>query len=279
VADWRDLDACEAAYGRHFSNPHPSRSTVGSWGFPLHFAAVEAELTAVVGKSSGHHYAVAPGESGPQALARLGAVLGAAGMTARDVVKVNVTLADLRDWGAFEEAFTEFFRPPYPARSVSIAPLCDPRMRVEIESIAVAGGGQPIEARGLFRPPGAASAAMLAGRHLFLSAQSGLDERGRLVPGVDAQARAAWRRIHALLEAAGMEPGDVVRTNNWLTDWRSYRAFNAGYGECVRPPYAPRATVVGSMIEPHALMQIEATAHRDARNATVLEAHTQEPDT
>jgi enamine deaminase RidA (YjgF/YER057c/UK114 family) len=84
---------------------------------------------------------------------------------------------------------------------------------------------------------------------------------------------AAWRRIHAILAEAGLQPGDVVRTNNWLTDWRSYKAFNAGYGEFVEPPYSPRATVIGGLLEAQALVQIEALAHRDGRNATVLESN------
>lgn len=68
----------------------------------------------------------------------------------------------------------------------------------------------------------------------------------------------------------GMDATDVLRTNNWLTDWRCYRAFNAGYGAFVVPPYPPRATVIGSLLEPGALVQIEAVAHAEGRNATVL---------
>src|SRR3954469_19282929 len=42
LPDWRDLDACEEAYGEHFRSSHPSRATVGSWGFPLPSALIEA---------------------------------------------------------------------------------------------------------------------------------------------------------------------------------------------------------------------------------------------
>jgi hypothetical protein len=60
-------------------------------------------------------------------------------------------------------------------------------------------------------------------------------------------------------------------SNNWLVDWRSYKAFNTGYADFVQPPYPPRATVIGGILEPEALVQIEALAHRDAHFATVLE--------
>jgi enamine deaminase RidA (YjgF/YER057c/UK114 family) len=279
VADWRDLSACDEAYGAHFNPPHPSRTTVASWGFPLPFAAIEAELTAVVGASSGCRYGVAPGEDGKRALYKLYAFLSDAGLKASDVVSLNVTLADVREYPPFEEAFTALFRPPYPVRSVSVAPLSDPVMRVELEFAAFSGGGEPLEGRHIARLPGAASAAMRVGAHLFISAQPGVDAGGRVVEGVAAQTRAAWRRIYSLLDEAGMEPGDVVRTNNWLTDWRGYGAFNESYGAFVQPPYSPRATMIGGMIEPHACVQIEALAHRDGRNATVLETRKQEGDT
>jgi enamine deaminase RidA (YjgF/YER057c/UK114 family) len=261
INDWRDMGACEEAYGEHFRSRHPSRATVGSWGFPLPFALIEAELTAVVG-SPGAHYEVAGGEDPRQALSSLASKIE----RMDEVVKLTVTLADLRDYAAFEAVFTDFFRPPYPARTMTVAPLSDPRKRFEIESVTVAGGGEPIKARSVVAGPGAASPAMLAGQHLYISAQSGVD-----AVGVEAQTRAAWRRIHALVESAGMDAADVVRTNNWLVDWRSYKGFNTGYADFVQPPYPPRATVIGGILEPGALVQIEALAHRDARNATVLE--------
>jgi enamine deaminase RidA (YjgF/YER057c/UK114 family) len=268
IVDWRDFAACEEAYRSHFRSPEPMRSCVATWGFPLPFAVVEAELTAMVGRSSSAQYCVAGGEDASQALAALIREVRPA-----DVVKLTITLADLREYPAFEEGFTRIFKPPYPARTITAAPLSAPARRVEIEAVAVAGGGEPVEGRGLYRLPGAASAAVLAGPHLYLSAQPGLDDKGHCLPGVEAQARAAWRRIYAILEAAGMEASDVLRTNNWLTDWRAYQAFNAGYGEFVRPPYPPRATVIGELLEPRALVQIEALAHREGRNATVLESN------
>jgi enamine deaminase RidA (YjgF/YER057c/UK114 family) len=149
-------------------------------------------------------------------------------------------------------------------------------MRVELESIACRGGGEPVHGRELAAATGAASPGMLAGKHLFVSAQWGLEQDGRMGIDVEAQARAAWRRIEAILHAVGMTRRDVVRTNNWLTDWRSYDAFNAGYGDFVEAPYPPRATVIGGLVEPLAQVQIEPLAHREGSNATVLEVDKQE---
>jgi enamine deaminase RidA (YjgF/YER057c/UK114 family) len=112
-----------------------------------------------------------------------------------------------------------------------------------------------------------ASPGMLAGDWLFVSAQASGEG-----PDAERQTRGAWARIAAVLETAGLIPDDVVRTNNILTDWRLYAGFNAGYGAVVTRPYPPRATVHATLADPRACVQIEAIAHRQGRDATVLEA-------
>lgn len=63
-------------------------------------------------------------------------VLQAGGLGPDDVVKVNVYLTDMDDFGAMNEAYAECFEAPYPARTtigVAALPL---GARVEIELIA-----------------------------------------------------------------------------------------------------------------------------------------------
>ena len=81
---------------------------------------------------------VVPGgiaEQTRQVLANLQLCLGAAGCTLSDVVKVNVFLADLADFDAFNEVYREAFEEPYPARTTVQAGLPGP-LRVEIEAVA-----------------------------------------------------------------------------------------------------------------------------------------------
>jgi enamine deaminase RidA (YjgF/YER057c/UK114 family) len=184
---------------------------------------------------------------------------------------VNVSLADMRHYPAFEAAYAAFFRPPYPARTVVATSLRHPSQLVEIESTAVAGGGRPLGGR--FKAPGAASPAMLAGDELYIGGQLGVAADGSLPAGAEQQTRAAWGRVQALVEEAGMALEDVVRTSNVLTHWRNYAPYNAGYGSFVSAPYPPRATMLGALADPRALVQIEAVADRGARDATVLEAN------
>lgn len=71
-----------------------------------------------------------------RALTNLSAVLEAAGLGPRDVVKTTVFLADMDEFSAVNEIYAEHFVDPYPARStVEVARL--PRdARVEIEAVA-----------------------------------------------------------------------------------------------------------------------------------------------
>jgi 2-iminobutanoate/2-iminopropanoate deaminase len=303
LVDWRDLPAYNAVYARDFKAPYPAASTVGTWGFPLPQILVETELVACLdatgrrdfeplavpdGPASsggvlagGLHYCTAaavddrgavrePADATAQAeraLRNLAAQLERAELRLQDVVMLTVSLADIRALPAFDAAFGRFFRPPYPARSVVGVPLSRPGQLVELESIAASGGGQPITPAGNRGATAMASPGMLAGDWLFASAQAGGE-----APDAERQTRHAWERITAVLEAAGLTPDDVVRTNNLLTDWRLYAGFNAGYGAFVTRPYPPRATVHAILADARACVQVEAIAHRQGRDASVLEA-------
>jgi 2-iminobutanoate/2-iminopropanoate deaminase len=76
------------------------------------------------------------GEQTRQTLRNLTAVLAAAGCTLGDVVKVTAHLHNGdADWPAYNEAYLEFFRPPYPARTTAGSDLGT--ILVEIDAIAV----------------------------------------------------------------------------------------------------------------------------------------------
>jgi enamine deaminase RidA (YjgF/YER057c/UK114 family) len=282
IADWRDLPAYEAAHARALGALQAADLVVATWGFPLPQILLETELVACLAdaeclgpagvRAGGLHYCTArpDGEASDAraqvgaALRKLQAALDRAGLRPQDVALLNVSLADLRMLPAFEDAFRRVFRPPYPARSVVGIPLARAGQLVELKSVAACAGCQPVggELSGT-----AASAAMLTDDWLFVSAQTAGGESG-----VEVQTRRAWERIAATVEAARMTVDDVVRTSNVLTDWRHYAEFNAGYGAFVTRPYPPRATVHAALAHPGALVQIEAIAHRQGRDAAVLEA-------
>jgi enamine deaminase RidA (YjgF/YER057c/UK114 family) len=293
VADPRDIAAYLKLYGERFGKTAADHVVVGSQGFPLPQAALEIDVVAVANakprrlqrpNSNGpsgvlagdtFYCSASPGHAGKAAAGRVTAqsrqvletlqtMLGTVAFTLKDVVNIHLTLSDVRHFAEFEAVYTETFVAPYPARSIVAAPLKDVDHCLQIEAIAVRGGGRPI---GSPNDAPSASAAMLAGDTLYISGHTGAARGG----DSNAQTREVWAIINNLLAAVGFAPGTILRTNNVLTDWRSYPDFNAGYGANVDQPYPPRATVLGSLLDPAALVQIEAVAHRNGSNATVVQ--------
>ena len=71
-----------------------------------------------------------------QALANVGALLEAAGLTYANVVKTTVLLADINDFAAVNAVYAEVFPEPFPARSCFAAAALPKGGLVEIEAIA-----------------------------------------------------------------------------------------------------------------------------------------------
>jgi reactive intermediate/imine deaminase len=71
-----------------------------------------------------------------QTLDNIKATLDAHGHGLQDVVKCTVMLADIEEWGTFNEIYQRYFSPPYPARSAFGANGLAMGARVEVECIA-----------------------------------------------------------------------------------------------------------------------------------------------
>ena len=69
-------------------------------------------------------------------LANIGALLAAAGLTYRHVVRTTVFLADMNDFTAMNDAYAKYFAEPYPARSTVQAARLPRDARIEIDAIA-----------------------------------------------------------------------------------------------------------------------------------------------
>ena len=71
-----------------------------------------------------------------QSLLNAQAILREAGRDLCNVVKTTVLLADIADFGAMNEVYSEFFSQPYPARSAFAVKDLPKGAMVEIECIA-----------------------------------------------------------------------------------------------------------------------------------------------
>ena len=70
-------------------------------------------------------------------LNNLQAILEAGGCTFDNVVKCTVFLEDMNDFSRMNAVYTDFFKPPYPARAAVQVARLPKDVKVEIEAIAV----------------------------------------------------------------------------------------------------------------------------------------------
>jgi len=108
------------------------------------------------------------------------------------------------------------------------------------------------------------SQAIDTGSLVFCSGQVGLDPAsGELVEGgLTAQAERALRNLSAVLDAAGLSTGDVVKTTVFLVDIADFQALNEVYARTFGDPPPARSTFAVAALPRGALVEIEAVAAR-----------------
>ncbi len=116
------------------------------------------------------------------------------------------------------------------------------------------------------KPIGPYSAAVESGDTVFISGQIPLDAAtGKLVEGdVSAQAKQSMENLKALLEAAGVSFGHVVKTTIFLTSMGDFAAVNEVYKAYVSEPYPARSTIAVAALPMGAKVEIEMIASRSA---------------
>jgi len=108
------------------------------------------------------------------------------------------------------------------------------------------------------------SQAVEAGGLVFLSGQIPLDPAtGQMVTGdVSAQAERVMLNLEAVLAAAGLGFGHVVRSTIYLTDLGDFAAVNAVYGSRFPSEAPARATVQVAALPRGASVEIDMVAVR-----------------
>ncbi len=99
---------------------------------------------------------------------------------------------------------------------------------------------------------------------LYCSGQIGLDpETGAMVEGgIEIETHRAMQNLGAVLEAAGLDFDDVVKTTIFLADLADFETVNHIYGEHFDPPYPARSTVQVARLPRNARVEIDAVAVR-----------------
>lgn len=144
------------------------------------------------------------------------------------------------------------------------------------KSLAGKGQDQPREAPAarfpkilappqLPRPKGYAHGMAATGRLVVTAGHVGWDAQGRFAVGIAGQVEQALRNIVQVLAEADAEPQHLVRLTWYVTSRDAYlaeqQAIGAAYRRVIGRHYPAMAVVeVAALMEPEALVEIEATA-------------------
>lgn len=105
------------------------------------------------------------------------------------------------------------------------------------------------------------SHAMMGGNVLYTSGQLGLNPAdGSLPEGVEAQAKQALDNLGAVLNEAGMDFCDVVKTTVFLANMADFAAINKIYADYFKGDCPARSCIQVAALPKAALFEIEAIA-------------------
>lgn len=103
--------------------------------------------------------------------------------------------------------------------------------------------------------------AVKVGDTVYASGQLGLiPETGELAEGVEAQAEQSIKNIAAVLQAAGCDLGDVVKTTVFLADMQDFAAINTVYERYFHENPPARSCVQAAALPKGGLFEMEVIA-------------------
>ena len=100
---------------------------------------------------------------------------------------------------------------------------------------------------------------------VFVSGQLPIEPSTGAFPegGVTEQTRQSLSNAQAILQAAGLELADVVKTTVFLADMGDFAAMNAVYATFFSEPFPARSAVAVKTLPKGALIEIECIATRN----------------
>lgn len=95
---------------------------------------------------------------------------------------------------------------------------------------------------------------------VYISNVTGTQAGGRTLTSIEDQTAAALDQLGAALRARGLDYSDVVVSNVFLRDTRSFQGMNGVYRTYFQTDPPTRATVQADLMDPDALIQISVVA-------------------
>jgi len=205
------------------------------------------------------------GEQVRQALNNLKEIVEAAGLNLDHVVYTQVYLEDMSKYEEMNRVFGEYFQKTPPARAVlGVARL--PGSPIEINAVAVRDlTGLRAIVPSNYKSREAASPGILTHDRLFVSSMSGADPvTGKVPDDPAAQVDLALDRMQAVLKSAGLDMGNMVFVNPYLTAEVPHRVMNEHYARRFEFGNTPaRATIEVTSLPGGAHIEYTGVAVRD----------------
>jgi len=113
-------------------------------------------------------------------------------------------------------------------------------------------------------PIGPYNQAVLAGDFLFVSGQIAMNpETGNLVTSdIESETHQVMRNIKAILNEAGLDLSNVVKTTIFLADMNDFAKVNSVYGSYLTDKFPARETVQVSVLPKNVNIEISVTAYK-----------------
>lgn len=107
------------------------------------------------------------------------------------------------------------------------------------------------------------SQAIMAGGLLYTSGQLGLDpETGALPESIEEQTKQSLKNIQAILEEAGLQKTDVIKTVVFLKNMSDFAVVNGIYADFFGDHKPARSCVEAAQLPKGGLIEIEVVAAR-----------------
>ena len=108
------------------------------------------------------------------------------------------------------------------------------------------------------------SQAVEVGNLVYASGQIPIDPAtGSFVEGgIKEQTRQSLLNVKAILEAAGLSMGNVVKTTVFMADMADFAEMNGVYADFFKEPYPARSAVAVKSLPKGALVEIEVVAEK-----------------
>jgi 2-iminobutanoate/2-iminopropanoate deaminase len=115
---------------------------------------------------------------------------------------------------------------------------------------------------GAAKPAGPYSPVIISGGFAFVAGQAAGDPATGKVVGdnIKDQTRQTLKNIGTLLNAAGCDFADVVKTGAYITRPEFFPEFNAVYAEFFKEPYPARTTIICALARSELLVEIDVIA-------------------